>query len=224
MTGLIAGALLFASLSAPAFAQIYSCLDAKGRRLTADRPIAECVDREQKELNASGTIKRKIGPVLTPQEQVAEDAKAQKAMEERRRAADEKRRDRALVARYPDPALHDKERQSTLLLQDDMIATGNKLAGELQAERRRLEVELEFYRKDPSKVPPALQRQIEENARQTEAQKRYLANHELEKKRINARFDEELAILKRLWGAPVTGAAVAAKTAPAATNPATAKP
>lgn len=225
MTGRrIAGVLCCAGLLSPGWAQeIYTCQDAKGRRLTADRPIAECIDREQKKLSSSGTVKAKIGPALTAQEQAAEEAKAQKAMDERRRLADEKKRDRALVARYPDPASHDKERRSALVLQDEVIAAGNKLAGELQAERQRLDVELEFYRKDPSRIPPTLARQIDENARQTEAQKRYLANQELEKKRINERFDAEQAILKRLWGHPGPGAQ-SAKAAPAATNPAAAKP
>src|SRR5436190_9468818 len=40
---------------------IYTCVDSKGRRLTADRPIAECTDRVQKELNPSGTVKRQVG-------------------------------------------------------------------------------------------------------------------------------------------------------------------
>lgn len=225
MTGRrIAVALCCAGLLAPGWAQeIYTCRDAKGRRLTADRPIAECIDREQKKLSSSGTVKAKIGPVLTAQEQAAEEAKAQKAMDELRRLADEKKRDRALVVRYPDQASHDKERRSAIGVQDEVLAVGNKLTGELQAERRRLDVELEFYRKDPSRIPPALARQIDENTKHVEAQRRYLANRELEKKRINARFDEELVILKRLWGHPGPGAQ-SAKAAPAAANATAAKP
>ena len=216
----IAGALLLAGLSAPSWAQgIYTCQDAKGRRITADRPIPECLDREQRQLSPTGTVIRKIGPVLTEQERAAEEAKAQKALEERRRLADEKKRDRALVARYPDHGSHDKERRSAIALADGAIATSNKLAGELQAERRRLDSELEFYQKDPSRIPAPLQRQVEENARQADAQKRFVANQELEKKRINARFDEELVILKRLW-AQAGPAAVSTNTAPATPAPA----
>jgi hypothetical protein len=43
---------------------VYTCIDAKGRKLTADRPIPECTDREQKILNPSGTVKAKVGPSL----------------------------------------------------------------------------------------------------------------------------------------------------------------
>ena len=52
----------------PVTGGVYTCTDAKGRKLTADRPIAECTDREQKILNPSGTVKAKVGPSLTAQE------------------------------------------------------------------------------------------------------------------------------------------------------------
>ena len=58
------------SLAASATAQtagIYTCVDAKGRKITSDRPIADCIDREQVELNPSGTVRRKVGPTLTAQ-------------------------------------------------------------------------------------------------------------------------------------------------------------
>ena len=47
---------------------IYTCVDRQGRRLTADRPIAECLDREQRELNSSGTTRRVIQPTMTASE------------------------------------------------------------------------------------------------------------------------------------------------------------
>ena len=49
---------------------VYTCIDAKGRKLTADRPIVECIDREQKVLNPSGTVRAKVGPSLTAQEKL----------------------------------------------------------------------------------------------------------------------------------------------------------
>src|ERR1035437_9053119 len=44
---------------------IYTCTDARGRKLNSDRPIAECSDREQKILNPSGTVRAKVAPTLT---------------------------------------------------------------------------------------------------------------------------------------------------------------
>ena len=35
---------------------IYTCVDSKGRRLTSDRPIVECLDREQHQLGNTGKL------------------------------------------------------------------------------------------------------------------------------------------------------------------------
>lgn len=193
---------------------IFTCIDAKGRRLTADRPIAECLDREQKELTPSGTVKRRIGPVLTAEERAAEEEKARRAIEERSRLAEEKKRDRALLTRYPDRAAHDKERATAVSVLDEAIATAAKNIDALQAQRKKLDSELEFYKGDASKVPPRLKRQIEEHQQHMAAQKRFIANQEREKQQLNARFDEELGKLKQLWAERAATPATAAASAP----------
>ncbi len=206
----IAAGLLLAGCVAEASAQgdgIFTCVDSKGRRLTADRPIAECNDREQKVIAPSGTLLRKIGPSLTADERAAEDEKQRKATDDRNRALEEKRRDRALLTRYPDRVTHDKERAIALATADGVIATAAKRSSELAAERKRLEAELEFFKGNPSKMPSQLKRQVDENQQNIEAQKRFLANQEAEKKRINLRYDEELVRLNQLWaiqGGPTT--------------------
>jgi hypothetical protein len=200
LTRAIAAGVLLGALLAQARAQaIFTCIDAKGRRLTADRPIPECVDREQKELNASGTLKRKIGPTLTAEERTAEEEKAKQASEERNRQLEEKRRERALLTRYPNKATHDAERVKALASVDDAIVAAKKSMSELAAQRKRQDVELEFYKRDPSKVPAVLKRQVEETEQHIAAQQRFIDNQDSEKKRVNARFDEELVTLKQLW-------------------------
>lgn len=207
----VAAGLLWVGLLGAACAQsIYACVDAHGRHLTADRPIPECMGREQTVFKAGGTIKSKIGPSLTAQERAAQEDKARKAAEERNRLAEEKRRDRALLARYPNRRTHDKERASAIALADEAIAAAVKNTDGLVASRKRLDTELEFYRNDPSKVPANVKRQIQENEQHIEAQRRFVANQDSEKRRINAQFDDELARLKLLWARPAAPAAATA--------------
>lgn len=224
MRGLrVVAGLLFGGLCLHASAQIYSCTDAKGRRLTADRPIAECLDREQRVLSTTGTVQRKIGPVLTAQERAAEDERVRKENEERNRLAEEKKRDRALLTRYPLKAPHDQERAAALAVADEAIAVARKNIAQLVAERKKMDIQLEFFKADPSKVPPRLAREIEENQLHMEVQQRFIANQEAEKKRINERFDDELAKLRPLWAArrpSATAAAGAASVAEAVRRPA----
>ncbi|MGH6626652.1 MAG: DUF4124 domain-containing protein [Burkholderiaceae bacterium] len=192
--------VVLGSWLAPVAAQgIYTCTDGQGRRHTSDRPIAECLDREQKELNPSGTVRRKLGPTLTAQERAAKEEKDRQAEAERARLAEEKRRDRALLTRYPNKAEHDKERQAALSQVDEVIKAATRRVGELIGQRKSIDAEFEFYQKDPSKAPPWLKRQVEENEQSLAIQRRFIADQEGEKKRVNARFDEEQVKLKSLW-------------------------
>lgn len=189
---------------------IYTCIDAKGRRLTADRPIPDCVDREQTELSPGGLTRRKIGPTLTAAERAAQEGQEKRQQEERARLEEEKRRERALVARFPNREVHDAERADALALVDSVTAAAQRRREELQKQRKFLDGEVEFYQLDPSRMPPKLKRQIEEVDTQLAAQKRFIVEQDVEKVRVNARFDEELMRLKVLWAKQAVVPTVAA--------------
>lgn len=180
---------------------IYTCVDANGRKLTSDRPIPECLDREQKVLNPSGTVKQKVGPSLTAAERAQQEAKEKKQLEEQNRIQDERRRDRALMIRYPKQDVHDKERANALAQVDVVTKTAEVRLKDLAGQRKKLDDEMEFYKKDPSKAPQNLKRQIEENKLNTESQKKFIDNQASEVQRINDRFDQELVRLRQLWAA-----------------------
>ncbi len=178
---------------------VYTCIDAKGRKLTADRPIAECTDREQKILNPSGTVKAKVGPSLTAQERADLEAKEKREIEERNRTTDEKRRDRALLIRYPNKAVHDQERQEAMAQIGVVIQAAQRRLEELAKQRVSIDEEMEFYKKDPSKAPAYVRRQQEENIQSQAVQRRFIGEQESEIKRVNSRFDDELVRLRQLW-------------------------
>lgn len=184
---------------APVTGGVYTCTDAKGRKLTADRPIAECTDREQKILNPSGTVKAKVGPSLTAQEKADLELKEKRDAEERNRVAEEKRRDRALLTRYPNKGVHDQERAEALSQIDAVVRAATTRLKELDRQRALIDEEMEFYKKDPSRAPAYLRRQQDENAQSQAVQRRFIAEQEGETRRVNARFDDELGRLKALW-------------------------
>ena len=190
---------------------VYTCVDAKGHRLTSDRPIIECIDREQQVIGPTGQVIRTIGPSLTADEYRAQEDKQRKVREERQRQLEEKRRDRALVTRYPDRDTHDRERQKALAVVDGVIATARTHLAELHAQRAKLDTELEFYGSDLDRAPPGLKNEFIQNDRDVAAQERFIAGQEDEKRRINTNFDDELARLRTLWAAapvpPLTAAA-----------------
>ena len=202
--------LMLAALSATLWAQaaagneIYMCVDAKGRKLTSDRPIMECLDREQTILNPSGSVKAKLGPVLTATERGQIEAARKAEQQELAHREEEKSLNRSLLIRYPDQAAHEKDRDEAMaqlmLVKQAAVARVN----DLLAERAKLIEEMAFYAKDPSKAPPRLQRQISELSQTLAAQERFLAEQDIEIERVNARFDQELKRLQPLWQARLT--------------------
>lgn len=178
---------------------VYTCVDAKGRKLTADRPIPECTDREQKVLNPSGTVKARVGPNLTAQERAEIEQKERREIEERNRAIDEKRRDRALLTRYPNKTVHDQERVQALSQIGVVIQAAKTRLEELIKQRVAVDQEMEFYKKDPATAPAYLRRQLEENIQSQTVQRRFIGEQDGEINRVNARFDDELVRLRQLW-------------------------
>ena len=179
---------------------IYTCVDGNGRRITSDRPIPECQDREQKLLNPSGTVKRTVPPPMTAQERQAEEDRQRKREEEQARLAEDRRRERALVARYPNQQALDNERNEALRQVDDVTRLARSRIDELLIQRKTIAAEFEFYRKDPSKAPPALRQKMQDNLDAEQAQWHFVHDQEAEKQRINSRFDAELGRLRPLWG------------------------
>jgi hypothetical protein len=208
-------AALWCGLLGSAAAQgIYTCVDDKSRKLTSDRPIAECMDRVQKELNPSGTVRRILTPPLTAKDQEALEAKEKTDAETRRQQAEEKRRDRALMTRYPDRASHDNARLAALERVSEAVKTATKRTQELADQRKAIDIEQDFYKNSPGKVPSALKRRLDETDANMAAQTRLMADQEAEKKRITERFDTEMIKLQPRWDLaqpPATDAAGNAK-------------
>jgi hypothetical protein len=180
---------------------IYTCVDAQGRRHTSDRPIVACLDREQQQLGSTGIVRKTLPPSYTAEERAKIDAQRKQEEEQRSRLQEEKRRERALMIRYPNQGVHDKERAEALAQIDEVIGAVNKREVALVAQRKDINVELEFYQGDVNKAPNWLKRKIEDNEKQMVVQKRFLDEQVQEKQRLNARFDEELVKLRQLWTA-----------------------
>ncbi|MDR3066517.1 MULTISPECIES: DUF4124 domain-containing protein [Comamonas] len=188
----------------PAHAQvtgggIYACTDASGRRITADRPIASCADREQRVLGNTGVELRRVGPTLTEQERSALEARRRQDQAEQQRLREERSRERAMLARFPNQGVHDAARAEAIAQVNDVIGVAQQRDADLKERRRKLNTELEFYQNDPKKAPAHLRRQLDDNTESQAEQQRFIRQQEEEKQRINQRFDTELQQLRRLW-------------------------
>lgn len=182
---------------------IYVCVDSGGRRITADRPIAECMATGQRELRTSGELKRIVPPVLTASERAQESARLEQEAELQIHLKEDRRRDRALVLRYPDPAAHAKARAEWLAQQDGLLAAMRMRESELSRQGQGIATKLELYREKHGLAPAGLRQLEQENARQRALQSEQLAAQLRERARIEQRFDEELVRLRQLWAPAV---------------------
>ena len=186
-------------------AAIFTCVDAQGRRITADRPIAACMDREQRELSPSGSVRRVIPPEPTAEERAALDAKRKADTERDARLNEEKRRERALLSRYPNEAAHQRERIKALESVDAVEAAIHHRIEELVKQRAKLNEEMAFYAKDPAKTPPLLKRKFNDNENLVVTQQSALKQQAEERQRVSERFDAELEQLRKLWAQSAAG-------------------
>jgi hypothetical protein len=198
------GWLLLAGVMAPAgAAQIYTCIDANGKKLTSDRPIPACNDREQLELNADGSLRRRVPPTPTADERSEIEAREQRAALERANQREALRRDRNLLARFPNEAAHHKAREAALEDTRKSLRVSEARLEALQKERKPLLDEAEFYIGKP--LPGKLKQQMDGNEAATEAQRSLVLNQQAELVRVNALYDAELERLKKLWGGAQPG-------------------
>jgi hypothetical protein len=182
---------------------IYTCTDDRGRRLTSDRPIAECTAKEQRVLNRDGSQRSVLPPTLTAEERAAREVRELDAAQARAEQADAVRRDRNLVARFPNEAAHTKSREAAL----DTVRVATKATelrlSDLAAERKPLTDEAEFYAGKP--LPAKLKTAMDANDAALEAQRSAVANQQSELARINSIYDAELDRLRKLWGGVAAG-------------------
>ena len=203
---LLCGVLAFAPLvyaqPASKSGAIYTCTTADGRRLTSDRPIADCSTREQRVLNADGSLRQVLPPSMSLEEKADAEVRDRKLAADRAAKADAIRRDRNLMIRYRTEAAHQKARNEAL---DDILKAtqaSERRIKELGEERKPLLDEAEFYKGKP--MPGKLKQQLDANDAAVEAQRTLIENQKAEIVRVNKIFDVELARLKKLWaGAPL---------------------
>lgn len=182
---------------------IYTCVDDRGRRLTSDRPIAECTHKEQRVLNRDGSLKTIVPPTLTADERAEKEARERKAAEQRAAQADAVRRDRNLMNRFPDREAHDKARTAALDTVRLAIRASSLRLEALGLDRQPLMDESEFYVGKP--LPAALKSQLDANDAAFAAQRSAMQTQEAELVRINKLYDAELAHLERLWAGAQPG-------------------
>jgi len=197
----------------------FKCTDAKGITHVGDTPPAGCKEVMMYEVTPSGKVLREIEPTLTP-----EQAKTRAAELERKRAADaiaaeQKRKDLALLSTYASEKEFDVARDRNIEPIKARIATAQERIQQVDKRQKDVEEEMEFYKAGKSKgakgreVPMGLTEELARVQRERAALQSTIASSEKEMEQVKARFDAD----KKRW-AEIKGGA-APKTAESAPTP-----
>jgi hypothetical protein len=159
--------------------------------------------QEQRILNRDGSLRMIVPAPMTSDERAAKDLRDRREAEQRAARADALRRDRHLMSRFPDEAAHQRAREAALDTVRESMRISAQRVSELQAERKPMLTESEFYA--GRSLPAPLRVQLEGNEASMLAQREAMKTQEAELDRINKLYDVELGRLKRLWAGAEPG-------------------
>lgn len=184
----VAGLFLIAgAASLPAAAKI-TCCEVDGKRICGDPSPPQCLSKTKTVFDKGGTAKEVEAP-LTAEQRAAREAEEARKKEEEKRAAEQARKDRALMGSYTSAAEIDKARDRALAeIEKNFEQAKGKLEAALK-KQEQLKQEKEFYQKKP--MPAQLEKQIKDNEKEIAAQQHALQERDAKLAETRARFDAE---------------------------------
>lgn len=203
LAGLVGALLAATATAAPPAAlssgagRFYCCTGDDGRRVCGDILPAQCQTRAYREVSHSGAVKE-MGPPLTPEQRAQRDAEALRKKELEKAAAEQQRRNQALLGSYGSERDIDIKRDKMLAEIEKSRQIAQERYDEALQRKSRLAQEAEFYLKKP--MPPQLAGQLKENEDELAAQKAILGARQQEMDTVRNRFEDEKRRYRELSG------------------------
>ena len=195
--------LILALLVAPAAHAAYRCKDEKGITHIGDTPPAGCANVVMYEVSRSGTVLRKIDPTPTGDQIKAKVEEEARQKEAAKAAAEQRRKDMALLATYSTEKDIDTSRDLNLQPIEGRIKSAKERSAAVDKREKELEAEMEFYKAGKSTKGPGKTReapaQLRSDLEHIKAEKVSLAksivDYEKEMAEVRTRYDTD----KKRW-------------------------
>ncbi|GAB1391875.1 hypothetical protein MASR1M60_00380 [Rhodocyclaceae bacterium] len=188
--------LLGIAFSFPAAAKI-TCCDVNGKRTCGDPAPPQCLDKAKTVFDKGG-VAREVERPLTQEELAAREAEKVRLAEEKKKAEELARRDRALKDSYTTEHDIDKARDRAIAeIEKNAEQAKNRLEA-AEKKKIKLDQEKEFYTKKP--VPANLQSQIKDNEAEIAAQQKALQQKDADIEATKARFEADKKRYRELTG------------------------
>lgn len=201
-------ALLLATLFATSASAAYRCVDEKGRTHVGDTPPPGCANVVMYEVTRSGTVVRTIQPSLTEEQYKAKREAEEKARAAEKAAAEQKRKDMALLSTYGSEKEFDVARDRNIEPINQRIKQSGDRMKEIDKRIKAVKEEMEFYTAGKKKgakkdeTSQGLGSELERLEDEKRAITRNLANYDREIAELKAKYEGD----KRRWVALKQGA------------------
>jgi chromosome segregation ATPase len=224
-------AVLLAALYLPAAGAAYRCVDEKGQRHVGDTPPPGCATVPMEEFKGSKVL-RVIEPTLTPEQVKAKEEEAARKKAADKVAAEQKRKDSALLSTFSTEKEFDVTRDRTIEPISGRIKQAKERIAQIEKHEQKLSEEMEFYKAGKGKsgktkeAPANLVDGLKGAEQEKATIAKNIANYEREIQEIRNKFDAD----KQRWlaikadqaksrnpspsAAPAAAAAVPEKPAP----------
>lgn len=202
-------ALLLVALHAPLASAVYKCVDEQGHALFGDTPPTACARVPIYEVSKSGNVLRRIDPTPTPQQVEMRREERERQEKEARVAAEQHRKDMALLNTYGSATEFDVARDRNIEPVNGRIRASEQRVKELdehenQVKARIAELEQRKAKKGKAEETPAW---MIEDLQRVHAEKKSLEDaigrYRKEIEELRARYDGD----KKRWIALKAGGA-----------------
>ncbi|MBI5785307.1 MAG: DUF4124 domain-containing protein [Rhodocyclales bacterium] len=184
----------------PASARIYCCTDGNGRRVCGDILPVQCQTRAYNEFNPQGVLKKKYDAPLTPEQRVQRDAELAKKKAAEHAAAEQARRDKAMLASYNSVADIDAKRARTVTGAQADIKTAEERLEAVQLRLEKLRKSVERYNNEKKPVPESLQANLRDSEADMVMRQKTLELKKQELVTIQQHFDHDRQRFMELTG------------------------
>ncbi|MEZ5650810.1 MAG: hypothetical protein R3E87_09715 [Burkholderiaceae bacterium] len=175
---------------------IYTCVDAQGKRHTADRPIPACADRAMRELRADGATKREIPAPLSRAQREARAAEAAADRVREMRERQQHARDQALLRAYATTADLIAIRDKRIAELQDLIEQNYAHMVALHKTLRATQAEIASH--PPGKAPEELKLRVARVASEILAEDALVKSRQRDQTQVRERFDKDAERLEEL--------------------------
>ncbi len=181
--------LVIALAAVPAGARTYCCNDEHGRRVCGDILPEQCQKRSYNEYNSQGVLSKQYPGPLTPEQRAQLEAENARKKAAEHDAAEQARRDRALLASYSSVADINAKRTRTITTAQANLHNAEERLSTAQERQQRLARAAERYGDKP--MPEVLRTNIRIAEAELKAAQAALTERKKDIVESQKQFDED---------------------------------